>query len=283
MSKGHVYKRGQTWTVVYDLPREGQARKQKSIGGFKSKAAAQTRLTEILASLDAGSYVAPSKMTLGEFVLDQWLPAMAAPGRLKPSTLASYDGDMRNHIVPRLGHIPLRALSAPSLNSMYSDLMQEGRRDGKGGLSATTVQQIHRVLRTALADAVRWNLVSRNVADLAECPRSRSAEVDAWTAEEVQKFLASSASSSHAHVFRLALLTGMRRAELAGLKWDAVDFASGVLVVRLARTSVAYKVHEGPAQDPVLLPSHPSRRHHPRRFPGDPTRAIGDAAADRLQ
>lgn len=119
--RGHIRKRGSSWAVVVDAGRdENGRRRQKWHSGFRTKREANEALTEILGQLASGQYVAPSKLTLVRFLEDEWLPAVRS--RLRPLTFKSYEGNVRNHVIPRLGSVPLQQLTPPMLNSMYAEL-----------------------------------------------------------------------------------------------------------------------------------------------------------------
>lgn len=69
-------------------------------------------------------------MTVGAFLTEQWLPSIKATIRL--TTLAMYEQNLRAHVVPALGAVQLRTLTAPPLNAFYGELLSKGRKDGKG-------------------------------------------------------------------------------------------------------------------------------------------------------
>jgi Arm DNA-binding domain/Phage integrase, N-terminal SAM-like domain len=160
--RGHVHKRGSTWTVVYD---EGQdehgKRRQRSKGGFATKRDAQRFLTDTLSRLGDGSYAAPSKLTLAEYLTGEWLPAVE--GTLRPLSFTQYASVVRLRIKPHIGQVRLQALSGGHLNGLYSQLEQDG-------LSVSTRRLTHAVLHRALRDAVRWGRLVRNPADMADPP-----------------------------------------------------------------------------------------------------------------
>ena len=130
----------------------------------------------------------PTKQTVAEYFLDTWLPATKA--RVRPSTFVGYGIVVEKQIVQRLGAVQLQRLTAVQLNILYAELLASGRRDGKGGLSHRSVRICHTVIRKALADAVRWGLLLRNVAEAGDPPRPALAKIDAakrrktWTADE---------------------------------------------------------------------------------------------------
>lgn len=143
--RGHVRKRGNKYVVVYDEGRDVAGKRiQRWRSGFDTKRDAEKALTEILASLEQGSYAQPTTKTVTQF-LGEWLAAVQ--GQVRPSTWASYKMLIDCHIAPRVGSTPLQKLSAPQLNTMYAAMLKDGRRDEKGGLSVRTVRYAHTVRR----------------------------------------------------------------------------------------------------------------------------------------
>ncbi len=206
-------------------------RRQKWHSGFVTKREAERKLSDLLTRLDRGEYVEPSKLTVSEYLTERWLPAIRR--RVRPSTFGSYERNVRGHIVRHVGHLPLQQLTGDALSAMYGALLDHGRRDGKG-LSPRSVRYLHAIIRRALEDAVRWQLVPRNVADRADPPRQtiNREPLRTWTAEQLRAFL------EHVREDRLYALwaalssTGMRRGEALGLGWDHADLDAARLAVR---------------------------------------------------
>jgi integrase len=220
--RGGTRKRGSTWTWHLGVvnPATGR-RRQLSKGGFRTKREAQAALNEAMAALRAGTFVEPSRLTLGAFLTEQWLPTVRAA--IRPTTWTTYRIYAEAHVLPPLGHVPLQALTAAHLNRLYADLAEHGRRDGRGGLKPKSVRHVHVLLHKALSDAVRWGLVARNVADAADPPRAPRQERAVWSAEELRTFLGVTSGHRLAAMWLLFATTGMRRSELLGLPWRAVD------------------------------------------------------------
>lgn len=240
--RGTVIKRGNTWSVVVEVGRDATSgrRVRKWHSGFRSKKDAERARTELLSRLDDGTYVVPTKLAFGTFLREEWLPAKRST--VKATTLASYDMHVHKHIVPRLGGIPLRGLSAGQLNAMYADLLVDGRKDGKGGLSPTTVRRIHATIHKALADGVRWGRLTRNPADQADPPRAMTAVMSVWTPDQLRRFLECVRSDRLFAAWLRAATTGMRRGELLGLRWADVDLDADTAAIRQIRTVVRYEV-----------------------------------------
>jgi integrase len=227
--RGTVIKRGTTYSVVLDLGRGPDGRRiRRWHSGFRTKRDAERARVELLARLEEGRYVEPSRLTLAVFVQQQWLPGLA--GQVRPTTLHAYSTNLERYALPRVGAVLLQRLTPAHLNQLYSALLAGGGRGGRP-LSARTVQSVAMTLRKAIGDAARWGLVHRNVAALSSPPRPRRAEMRTWTAEQLRRFLEHVAGDRLYAAWLLLASTGMRRGELLGLRWVDVD-------LELARVSV---------------------------------------------
>lgn len=103
------------------------------------------------------------------------------------------------------------------------------------------MQHIHATLRTALDQAVKWDLVSRNVAMLVDAPRVRRAEVKPFTPEQARKFLEAAREDRLEGLYAVAML-GLRQGEILGLRWTDLDLAAGTLAVQQALQRVGGKL-----------------------------------------
>ena len=162
--------------------------------------------------------------------LDRWLED-AHRTSLKPSSYADYRRVIDKHIVPVLGHIQLQKLTPQHIQSFYA-------KELKAGLSARTVNKYHALLHKALDNAVRWNLVARNVCDVVTKPRETKYEIQPLTEEQARKLLDTVRGNVLEGIITIALTTGMRRGELLGLKWEDIDFKGKNIVVRRSVTYV---------------------------------------------
>lgn len=243
--RGHVYKRGDSWTYVLDISLPGQRRRQKTKGGHRTKREALTALNEAQGALQSGLYVEPSKVSIKTFLLKHWLPAIASS--LRESTLHGYRSAIRIYVNPRLGETRLQALTPDQLNAFYGDLLREGRRDGKSGLSPKTVHNVHVMLHKALHDAVRWGHLPRNVAEFSDPPKQTSSgkAMRTWTPEELRSFLEHVADDPYCAAFVLAASTGMRRGEVLGVRWQDIDLDRRRLAIRQTIISIDYRVQIG--------------------------------------
>jgi integrase len=188
------------------------------------------------------SYVVPSRVTLREFLLKEWLPAIK--GTVRPTTHASYTMHCKDHIVPALGVLQLSRISAQAINTLYAKLLADGRVNGHGGLSPATVRRIHATLHRALKDAVRWQRLALNPVDAADPPRGASKQRDlpAWNSEQLAGFLAHVRDDRLFAFWRLLAMTGCRRGEALGLAWDDLDLEAATITIRRALVPLGDKV-----------------------------------------
>jgi integrase len=127
---------------------------------------------------------------------------------------------VRLRIAPHIGATRLQALRGGHLNAMYAQLERDR-------LSTATIRLAHAVIRGALGDAVRWGLLVRNPAAMADPPKLVGSRASAWTADELRRFLDHVPDDRLFALWRTAATTGMRRGELAGLTWRALDLGAG--------------------------------------------------------
>jgi integrase len=129
-------------------------------------------------------------------------------------------------------------LTSVRLNTFYAHLLTRGRTKRAGGLSTKTVRNVHVMLHKALSDAVAWRYVSENVAEHAKPPRVSRRRATVWTPDQVRRFLAHAREDRFYALYLLAATTGMRRAELCGLRWPDVDFGNSALSIAATRVVV---------------------------------------------
>src|SRR5262245_50549078 len=164
------------WYVVLYLGRDGAGKfKYRWVRVKGTKKDAERKLAQHVASIDSGAFAEPTKTTVAEFFA-YWLENYAKTN-VGAKSFERYAEIVRNAIVPALGQQRLCKLQPLHLQTFYSEAISSGRKDGRGGLSPTTVRHYHGVIREALQHAVRWQLLSRNVADAVEPPKKARSQV----------------------------------------------------------------------------------------------------------
>ena len=237
MARGSVEKRGDSWTIRYDLPPAPDGERRQKRETFNTKREAEKALTKRLAEINEGEYINPSDMSFADF-LDDWIQSHSQ--NLKDTTVSQYRQHIRNHIKPGLGKLKISNIEPLHLQRFYQQKLTSGRKDGReGGLSKRTVEYLHSIINKALDYAVKWQIIKKNPAKVVDPPRPEHKEMSYWDSDEVEKFLDHIKSDRLYSLYHLALTTGMRQGELLGLQWEDVDFEEGTVQVRqvLSRTN----------------------------------------------
>lgn len=195
----------------------------KTIRGTKKDA--QRYLNGVLRELDLGTFVEPAGETLNAF-LDHWLKAAAKP-RLRERTFDDYTALLRRYVREALGSKKLSHLRPLDIQQVYSEMQERG-------LSARIVRYTHAVLSSALKQAVRWGMLTRNPASLVQLPKQTRTEMRSLSGEEAGQFLKALAGNPYAVLFKFALATGMRPEEYFALQWKDVDLTHGTVTVQRA-------------------------------------------------
>ncbi len=206
------------WEWKISLP---DGRRKSFYGATEGEA--RTRAKVALKDMDQGVDISVKDLTVAQF-LNRWIDETAAD-RVRPSTLRSYRGHIDVHIIKHLGSIKLRNLTPQSVNRMLATIVATGA-------SPTTANRIRATLRTALASAVKWGLVARNVAALSDARKESKVRVKPMQLEEILVFLKATEHDRHGPLFHLAIATGLRQGELFALRWTSdIDLTRGVLIV----------------------------------------------------
>jgi integrase len=220
--------------------KDGQGRKvYRWSSGHRSPIEAERALAKLHREIDQG-VKAPrrGKVTVADFMA-RWLPTMEPPA-VRPSTYSSYRMNAETHIIPGLGGFELAKLGTEELTRFYGSLTRPKPR-GKG-LSVKTAKNVHVVVRRALADAVRWGYVSTNVGTSVHLPRAPKPETKAWSIEQLRTFLEHVSKDQLYAMWLLFATTGLRRGEVAGLRWSDLALDKAKLSVRAPLVVVDYEV-----------------------------------------
>ncbi len=226
---GQLVQRGKNkWLVRVFLGRDANGKRKyysKVVHGTKKEA--QTYLTKLLRQRDTGELVEPSRKYLKDY-LQEWLETAVRP-RVREVTFESYQDVIRLYIVPHLGDTRLTDLTPAQIQAAYNALSEQG-------LSARTVRYAHSILRDALEQAVKWQMLPRNPAQYVDLPRQKKKEMRALSPQEAKRFLEEAAYSRWQALFSLLITTGMRPGEALGLKWEDIDFHKGRVSIRRTMT-----------------------------------------------
>lgn len=236
--KGSVRTRGATYTAIWSTtdPATGK-RLQHSRGGFTTKRAAQAHLNDVLGKPEHRR--APEKpLTVAELLQEHWLPAQRSR-ELRPATLAQYGYAISAWIVPRIGATKVGDLTPATVVRLVDSIRHDRSSTGRKGLSPRSAQLAVGVLKSATSWALQNGLLrDRDPLAGVRRPRSVSAVMKTWTAEEARHFLDLTRDDRLAPAWALFLARGLRRGEVCGLRWPNVDLAAGRLVVAETRVVV---------------------------------------------
>ena len=194
---------------------------QRSITDKTKKVVAQ-KLKAAMAALDAGTYKAPCKMTVAQW-LDIWVAEYL--NSVKPLTKHNYNKQVQKHFKPALGAVRLDALDTHTIQRFYNSL-------SASGLSPKTVKNLHGILHCALQQAIACDYLSRNPADACKLPKVTKPEIKPLEPIEIARLLKEAEQDDYCNLFIVAMFTGMRQGELLGLAWECVDFKSGIITVK---------------------------------------------------
>lgn len=235
MGAGHLTLKNGKYYAVLNYKNAGGQRKTKwiSLGlsekGNKRKAEAElARLrAEFEPPKEAGDL--SSDMLFADYLLE-WLEI--AKGRLAHATYGAYQGLLKSTIVPyfRKKKLTLRELEARHLQMFYSEMLRR--------VTPNTVIHYHAVIHSALKYAVKTDMLIQNVADKVDRPRKNSFQPVFLSADEMQKMFEALRGTKLELPVLVVAFYGLRRGEVCGLKWDAIDFERGTITIRHTVTSL---------------------------------------------
>ena len=188
-----------------------------------TKTQAQKWLNDALVRLDRGEPIEAAPITVNEY-LDKWLND-AAKKRLRERTHQNYENLMRRYVRPVLGKQRLADVTPLDLQSLYTKMSE-------AGLSARTVRYVHAVLSSAFKQAMKWEMLDRDVTRLVDLPKQQRQEMRALSQEEAARFLQTVKGDRYAALFNLALMSGMRPEEYLALQWKDIDWQRGAVTVQ---------------------------------------------------
>ena len=220
---GAIRKRGDSWQIRYLAPPDSDGKRKnisETVKGLRKEAERVLRLRT--GAIESGSYVEKTSETAEQF-FNEWLKTYAAHNT-SPRTQQDYAGHIKRYVTPEIGQIPLQSLRPQHIQSMENSIFEKG-------LSGTTALHVHRIVKQSLEHAVQWEKLVRNPAASIKAPRPTKRRVSMWDLKTISRFKAVSMTSTYNQIFETALITGMRRSELLGLKWSAIDLETGKLKV----------------------------------------------------
>ena len=206
---------------------------------FKTEQEARNHLARAIDQRASGTYVSKRRDTV-EDVCEEWLRGRSG---IKPTTLRGYE-DYLKPVVDAVGHLPCQQLKKAHIDVMLKRL-EDGdlpRKDGSNRRPYGTRARryVLQTLRMVLDNEVQQGHLARNVAKLVDMPALERKDMSVYTAEQAQTLFKATAHHRDGHAWHLAL-SGLRRAEIAGLKWEHIDFKAQTMKIADTRVSVGGK------------------------------------------
>lgn len=211
---GSVFQRSSDGRYVAKYKAEGTK------SGYKEEYAhteddAYAKLEQAWLDYKQGILVTGSDQKLKDY-LERWLEEVHEPA-IRLSSYLKYRGILNNHVFPVLGSHSLRKLTPQHIQALYT-----GMRSKK--ISSSVIRSTHGLLHKALDNAVRWNMVARNVCDSVSPPRQEKHEIQPLSRDQAKRLLEVAEGHKFEVFLTVALVTGMRHGELRGLRWQDIDF-----------------------------------------------------------
>ena len=205
-----ISKEKSSWKVRIELPKDNQTgkRKQKCYTFYGKRKEAEKFLTEKLNELDKGLITDTKQIKFSEY-LDYWKDKTFK--NLEVTTREGYIQKIEKHIKPYLGNIMLEKLKPLDLQNFYERELEKGQLNGKGGLSARTVLAIHRIIHSALQQAVKWELIIRNVAEAVEVPKAKKYQAKYLDDKQTEQLIKKAENTDIYIPIMIAIYTGARR------------------------------------------------------------------------
>lgn len=201
---------------------------QRSITGKTQKEVAE-KLRKVTVEIDNGTYIAPNKMTLNEW-LDIWSTEYLV--NIKPHTKKSYEGVIKNHIRPALGTVKLIALTPLQVQKLINGLKSTKQTALGEVVSPKTAKNVHGVLHSALNQAMLCGYINSNPAERTVLPKRTKAEIHVMNDKQILSFFKAIEGHRFENLYLVDLFTGMRQSELLGLQWSDVDFKRKILTIK---------------------------------------------------
>ena len=225
---------------------------QKSISGKTQREVSQ-KLKTATTAIDDGTYIAPSKLTVGQW-LEMWQCEYL--GNIKPSTLSAYKATIKNHIDPHIGALRLEALTTHHIQTFYNSLLDP--EEVSQPLSAKTIKNIHGILHKSLQQAMANGYLRVNPSDPCILPRVVKKKIKPLNDYQIASFMEAVQGHRYEKMFLTALFTGVRQGELCGLQWECIDFFNGTILIDKQLQSIRSSIR-GANDKYVLIPTKNSK------------------------
>lgn len=223
-----IVKRRNRYSVVYTYTNEHGVKRQKW-ETFNTNAEAKKRKVQVEFEQDTGTFILPSAKTVSE-LLEEYM-SIYGVNTWAMSTYEARRSLIFNYINPLIGDLQLDEVTPRTMDKYYQSLLTvktkvcNNRKPSNEYLTAHTVREVHKLLRNAFNQAVKWELMSRNPVLNATLPKEEHKQRDIWTADILFKALEVCDDDNLSLALNLAFSCSLRMGEMLGLTWDCVDIS----------------------------------------------------------
>lgn len=223
-----IVKRKNRYSVVYSYKDDDGNQRQKW-ETFDTNAEAKKRKTQIEFEQQNGTFIMPTATTVTD-LLEEYC-AVYGVNNWAMSTYHSKKGLMYNYIIPLIGDVKLEELTPRLMDKFYQSLLKvkakvvKNRKPRSEYLTIHTVREIHKFLRSAFNQAVKWELMARNPVLNATLPKEEHKKREIWTAETLRHALEVCDDDILALAINLSFACSLRMGEMLGLTWDCIDIS----------------------------------------------------------
>jgi integrase len=226
MAKGNressIYKRADgRWVVQISLPGDSRIKRRRKTLYGRTRDEVRRKQVDAQKTLQDGGRIAPERLTFATY-MQSWLEHKRHEVRWQ--TWRRYEQLFRTHIEPAIGSVKINSLRPNQLRELYSSKLAEG-------LAVETVRHLHKVIRAALNQAEREDLVVKNVCRQVRPPRKQRYEINPLSPNEARRLRETLRGHPDEALHVLALSTGMRQGEILGLRWRDCNLDSGYISV----------------------------------------------------
>ena len=242
--KGHIRERSPgRWAIVIELRNSATGKRRRKWHKFAgTKRNAQDECARLISELNGGLYIEPAKITVGQF-LDRWLEHIKP--LVSPRTHERYGELVTKNIKPLLGAVLLTKLRPMQISDAYAKALSSSHRKGKGGLAPSTVRYMHVILKASMRQAMRWQIMARNPVDAVDPPKVERGTMRTYDLAQTADLIDATRGTRTTITVILAVLCGLRRGEIAALRWHNVNLDAAQLAVtesaEQTRAGVRYK------------------------------------------